>query len=580
MEKGHALGLLNLKENELSRTAIEDAHKQAMRSIFLDLADGGVELQDELNKRRQAINQARDALLNTITEDTLSLCFENNTKVDELSLEEAQEIRVYASALMGTGEYYNRQDLKYTIDTIRKALLKETMHGVLSGHVDFKRISSSYQNIYASLDERFVENSELAAQLKRGLELNNVFLERVGSGEIAEYDFDDCKNTYISHLSNYDKEAFQKYGEWSSKEIWKHRWDEYSKYVDECVAKRDSINGSNSTRDFSVDSICSLQSSGKDESSKFLSQPDSESHKPVLSKWKTSLLFSIIGVFTTYIGIPVVSYFLSALTLAADGTLYEGAAFATLAGFALFLILFYLVLPIVYAQAFYPTYFDCKPRIRSSRLISFSNLAFGGIIFGSIWNSNLTNRKRGISHSVFTFLVIVGLVIGLFTALASWQGQVGSSSNSANTSGRNTQQNYVAAFNQPEQSMPSNGSTNYFTSKEGVDTAVFSIQVPQGENYYYILLRKFDAYQTKCVAVLIHPGEKVDIDVPFGTYKMLYQAGKKWYGSEYLFGPEAIIVAKADDTFTFNEKGGWEVELQAQVNGNLPTSDAKSEDFK
>ena len=72
----------------------------------------------------------------------------------------------------------------------------------------------------------------------------------------------------------------------------------------------------------------------------------------------------------------------------------------------------------------------------------------------------------------------------------------------------------------------------------------------------------------------------MDIDVPFGTYKMLYQAGKKWYGSEYLFGPEAIIVAKADDTFTFNEKGGWEVELQAQVNGNLPTSDAKSEDFK
>jgi hypothetical protein len=50
----------------------------------------------------------------------------------------------------------------------------------------------------------------------------------------------------------------------------------------------------------------------------------------------------------------------------------------------------------------------------NSRVISFLNGLFGFIIFGCLWNSNLTNKRKGISNVVYAVLhVVILLVAGL-----------------------------------------------------------------------------------------------------------------------------------------------------------------------
>jgi len=65
---------------------------------------------------------------------------------------------------------------------------------------------------------------------------------------------------------------------------------------------------------------------------------------------------------------------------------------------------------IAYAAKFYPSYFGEKPRLRSSRLISLCNFAFGGPLFGALWNRNLTRRIKEISHIVFVILLALLLL--------------------------------------------------------------------------------------------------------------------------------------------------------------------------
>jgi len=92
---------------------------------------------------------------------------------------------------------------------------------------------------------------------------------------------------------------------------------------------------------------------------------------PVPSTWKTSWGFSILGLFI-------------------------GAMFPP-----------FWVLAIPYAAIFYPSYFTEKPKLKSNRVISFANCAFGGPIFGWIWNGNLRIKDKGISHIVFIVLTVL-----------------------------------------------------------------------------------------------------------------------------------------------------------------------------
>ena len=70
-----------------------------------------------------------------------------------------------------------------------------------------------------------------------------------------------------------------------------------------------------------------------------------------------------------------------------------------------------LVATIYYAVKVYPSYFSDKPLLTSSSTISFLNGLFGGIIFGCLWNYNLTNEKMGVSYIVVTIMCGLGLLL-------------------------------------------------------------------------------------------------------------------------------------------------------------------------
>ncbi len=80
-------------------------------------------------------------------------------------------------------------------------------------------------------------------------------------------------------------------------------------------------------------------------------------------------------------------------------------------------------------------------------------------------------------------------------------------------------------------------------------------------------------------SAFIRAGEKVEFDVPTGSYKLYYATGVSWYGVDLLFGPKTEYY-KADDIFTFSQGTGWTVELFEQVGGNLETKKISETEFK
>ncbi len=80
----------------------------------------------------------------------------------------------------------------------------------------------------------------------------------------------------------------------------------------------------------------------------------------------------------------------------------------------------------------------------------------------------------------------------------------------------------------------------------------------------------------------IRSGQRVEVEMPLGTYEMRYATGKYWYGEEHLFGP-ATLYYRAEDRFNFRVNGtfveGYTVELYKQIDGNLETEEIDPEDF-
>ena len=119
---------------------------------------------------------------------------------------------------------------------------------------------------------------------------------------------------------------------------------------------------------------------------------------PLLSTWKTDVLFTILGV----VAAMVINGFAGASSSDASSSM------GTMAGI---FSLIYVIFSIVYAAKIYPSYFTDKPMISSSAAISFLNTFVGGIIFGLIWNHNLTRKEKGIAHIVFIVLIIAAFVL-------------------------------------------------------------------------------------------------------------------------------------------------------------------------
>lgn len=82
--------------------------------------------------------------------------------------------------------------------------------------------------------------------------------------------------------------------------------------------------------------------------------------------------------------------------------------------------------------------------------------------------------------------------------------------------------------------------------------------------------------------VFVRSGSTIEADVPLGTYEVRYACGKKWYGYEYLFGPDTLY-SKADKLFDFKMEGnqvrGYTITLFKVADGNLRTSSIGAADF-
>ena len=165
------------------------------------------------------------------------------------------------------------------------------------------------------------------------------------------------------------------------------------------------------------------------------------SETPVIARWKTSIGFSILGIICGFVLFAVIGAITQLIIVKYLG---NGAAHLTghsngtvsitnLAGAPTAIIC--LILMIVYAAVFYPSYFQAKPRLKSNKAISFANLLFGGIIFGCLWNGNLTKSRAqgranaGSSGKVAIVLFAITIVFGLWSfcttslPLMSWARQ-------------------------------------------------------------------------------------------------------------------------------------------------------------
>lgn len=119
-----------------------------------------------------------------------------------------------------------------------------------------------------------------------------------------------------------------------------------------------------------------------------------------LDGWFTPIGASIAGYLTTHLLFALI-----------DAASSEALGVAALADIAC------RVLSISYALVIYPSFFTANPKIESNSAVAFLNFAAGGIVFGALWNSNLTKRSKGKSYIAFS--VLAGFwVASYFAALA------------------------------------------------------------------------------------------------------------------------------------------------------------------
>ena len=135
---------------------------------------------------------------------------------------------------------------------------------------------------------------------------------------------------------------------------------------------------------------------------------------PVVDSWKTSIPFSLLGLF---VGLPLLALATFAVMYLV-GFLLGSFFFALpipseiawiLSILAIYLVI--LVLIMIYPLKVYPSYFTEKPLLKTSKVVSFANFMFGGPIFGCLWNSNLTNKNKGVSYIVFAVINVLYVLL-------------------------------------------------------------------------------------------------------------------------------------------------------------------------
>ena len=114
--------------------------------------------------------------------------------------------------------------------------------------------------------------------------------------------------------------------------------------------------------------------------------------------WQTSAGMTILGIVCSF----VFSFICGLLSAFAIGTILEIA---------------YFVFAIFYALSMYPKYFTEGLGTKTAGTVSLLNGFIGGIIFGCLWNANLTKGTKGISNVVFVVLSCASIILTVLAVL-------------------------------------------------------------------------------------------------------------------------------------------------------------------
>ena len=131
----------------------------------------------------------------------------------------------------------------------------------------------------------------------------------------------------------------------------------------------------------------------------------------------------------------------------------------------------------------------------------------------------------------------------------------------------------------PTVAKPSSGLyTQNFNGQQAI--APLEIRTESGSDYYVKVVNAANDNDT--LAIYIHGGETVEVEVPLGNYEIRYASGNNWYGDQELFGSDTAF-NKADELFNFVDTGyqvsGYTITLYQVIDGNLQTKTIDKNQF-
>ncbi len=130
---------------------------------------------------------------------------------------------------------------------------------------------------------------------------------------------------------------------------------------------------------------------------------------------------------------------------------------------------------------------------------------------------------------------------------------------------------------------PQNGTAWSYFAGTPAPTLTIDTRLTDGHH-----LVKLEDWASRAVVALlfVHAGSSATINIPPGTYRLKYAAGKTWYGEKLRFGPdEACEVADQQFVFFHYQQGDkvvWStdtVTLYPRRDGNLKTTKTSPEQF-
>ena len=127
---------------------------------------------------------------------------------------------------------------------------------------------------------------------------------------------------------------------------------------------------------------------------------------PFVATWQTNVLFTVLGILAGMLVSGLCN------SVEASGSAILALAFA------------YIIYSIIHAAKIYPAAFTDQPIVKSNELMSFLNAFAGGLIFGLIWNHNLTRKDKGVAHIVYIVLIVVVFVLAILSGFMIGLGYV------------------------------------------------------------------------------------------------------------------------------------------------------------